>query len=132
MVNPTIQHSRKSQANATALVTLIHLLMTADPMTKEKMVEKVGVHMGAIVKWTRLLRNKELIYIAEYVRVGNRGQWAARWTWGKKKDAEKPKPLSQAEYSRRKREKALRNKLLLLGRKDIDHEQRSTDSPRTS
>ncbi len=105
-----------------ATVTLLHALNT-ETYSQKQLQEITGMHHASIGGWLRALKRKKLIYIAEWHRHGK--IWVAYYQWGiDEKDAPKPKPMTDAEYSRRARQaKALKalhaSNVILNERKSI-------------
>lgn len=100
MSKPIAKHRMAS--NAVALVTMCELL-NKGAHSRSMLVKKCGISEYTAVKWLRILRNHQLIYVERYQR-GLSGQPTAYWRWGYKEDsAPRPKPYTTAEYSERYR-----------------------------
>jgi transcription initiation factor IIE alpha subunit len=103
--------SRKGQhkmlANASALLELCRLLNDSE-YTKAQLAEQTGLVLGTVIKWMRILLNKKLIYIVDWVPPSGSGQYAAVWAWGyEQDDAPKPKARTQSEYSAKYRQRKI-------------------------
>jgi predicted ArsR family transcriptional regulator len=99
MKNP----SRRSSANAAALVTMCKLLQD-NSLSRRELSNKLGIRYETAAKWLKLLYNAKLIYIAEWKKL-ERGYPSSRYEWGSEKDATRPKPLKLAEHNRKYRAK---------------------------
>lgn len=90
--------------NATAFAELC-LLLNNGEYTKNQLADKTGLVIGTIIKWVKMLERRKLIYICGW-QIGPVGQPAAIWTWGFEMDnVPRPKPMTQAQYSDRYRNK---------------------------
>lgn len=100
---------------------LLRLLHEGD-VTREQMMEQLGLASATVARWMRLLgadepnRPGRLVYISGWTRTGSRGNWARQWSYGfEMQDVKKPKPMTQAQYSVRYRAKARGYGQLLKG-----------------
>lgn len=93
-----------SNSNAIAFATMCELL-NSGVYTKDELQAKLGVTIGTVTRWMKLLEHRNLVYIESY-RIAPAGAPAARWTWGfEMASAPKPKPMTMAMYSERYRAK---------------------------
>jgi len=68
-------------------------------------MEKCGIGAYAAVKWMRIMRNQNLIFVERWQR-NHTGHPTAYWRWGyKEPSAPRPKPMTMAEYCERYRVK---------------------------
>lgn len=106
-----------SNVNAVAFATMCELL-NSGAYTKDELQDQLGLVIGTVIRWMRLLEHRKLIYIESY-RIGPVGQPAARWTWGfEMENAPRPKPMTIAMYSERYRSK----KRKTFGLQGVKHE----------
>jgi hypothetical protein len=97
--------SKRGQANATAFAEMCQMLNHA-ACTRADICERTGLSPRTATLWVQLLRRRHLIFIAKYDRKTHAtgGAWAEVFRWGyREPDAERPKPLTQAESARNKR-----------------------------
>ena len=96
----TTKRKTNSRSNAIAFTQLC-LLLNTGAYTKRELAKRTGLTVGTVTRWMALLISNELVYVAKWWRSGTVGQWAAKWTWGYRiESAPKPKPQTQAQYSR--------------------------------
>lgn len=99
-----IRQRHRLAVNAAAFAELC-LLLNSGEYTKAQLTEKTGIVIGTTTKWMKMLERRKLIYICDWL-VGPVGQPAAVWTWGfEVENAPRPKPMTQAQYSDRYRNK---------------------------
>lgn len=90
-------------SNAIAMKELI-LVLHKGPVSKYQMQELTGLGNTTVSRWIQMLHRAELAYVADWKRVGTRGNWTALWAFGyQRADAIKPKALTNAEYLKRYR-----------------------------
>ena len=97
----------KTIVNVTAFKALCSA-MALRPRTKAELHELTGLTNTTVSRWVNVLAagKERILYIAEYKRTGDRGNWAALYSLGYgMPDAIKPKPLTQSEYAKRWRAK---------------------------
>lgn len=94
---------KRAGPNPVALIELCDALVNKR-FTRMELKEYVGIHDQTISIWLRLLRERKLIYVYEWVRRGNVP--TAIWKWGHPVlDAPRPKAKTTAEYCRTYRNK---------------------------
>lgn len=102
----------RMMANASALIEMCRLLNEGD-YTKAQLAEKTGLVIGTVIKWMRVLRNKGLIHVVDWVPPIGSGQPAAVWAWGyEMDDAPRPKAKSGAEHCANYRQRKLERRAL--------------------
>lgn len=103
---------RNSLQNVAALKVLLNAIAIR-PRTQSEIISITGLCNSTVSRWLRFLHtstreSKNIVYIAEWRRVGRGGNPSACWALGYgMADVPKPKPLTQAEYSKRSRQKKL-------------------------
>jgi hypothetical protein len=121
-VNPKISKGPKYGVtiNARTLVQMVRLLHDGD-VSKADIMEKLGICSRTVTIWMRLMGSDDpnmphrLVYISGW-RKAARGNPAALWSYGfEMPDAEKPKPMSAAEYTERYRAKKRGHLMLVVG-----------------
>lgn len=111
-------HHRK-MANATAFAAMCRLLHEG-PHTQAMLMERCGLAPYTVVKWLRILRNQQLVFVSKWER-NRSGRPSAFWEWGyKEPSAPRPKPMTDAEYCARYRAKKANKALTHLGTVRID------------
>lgn len=91
-------------------------------MTQPEICEATGLTNSTVSRWLKFLHVRPgLVYIAEWRRVGTRGNLSAVWSAGFwETDALKPKPMTMSQYNKRWREK--QTKLSTRTTKGINHD----------
>lgn len=90
-------------SHATAMKELI-LALHKGPVSKYTLQDLTGLGNTTVSRWMQMLHRSELVYIADWSRVGTRGNWTAMWAFGyQRADKPKPKALTNAEYLKRYR-----------------------------
>jgi hypothetical protein len=105
-MNPQIQRKTNTLQNA-AILKLICTSLSKQALTQKELIEITGLANSTISRWLALFHRKpNCVYIADWKRTSDRGQWAAMWAWGYLGfDKPKPKPLTMAQYNARWRTK---------------------------
>lgn len=107
-----LKNRRNSLQNVAALKVLLNAIAIR-PRTQPEIIELSGLCNSTVSRWLRFLHastkeTKNLVYIADWRRTGRGGNPSACWALGYgMADVPKPKPLTQAEYSRRSKQKKL-------------------------
>lgn len=93
--------SKRSRTSANGIAFAeVCLQLQLGNSTKDEIAKHVGIGINTLIKWMRYLEARKLIYICDYRRNSNCGQWAAVWAWGyDEKNVAKPVKLTQAQYS---------------------------------
>lgn len=69
------------------------------PLSRPQLQEITGLANSTISRWVEFFRAAKLVYVADYKRTSDRGQWIELFSWGyNMPDATKPLPKSDAEY----------------------------------
>jgi transcription initiation factor TFIIIB Brf1 subunit/transcription initiation factor TFIIB len=122
-MNPQIQRKPNTFANA-AILKLICTSLSDKQLTQTELIEITGLTNSTVSKWLALFhRAPNCVYIADWRRTGERGNWSAVWAWGYKEfDKPKPKPLTSAEYNKRWRAKKAKERKITLTEKGTIYE----------
>jgi predicted DNA-binding WGR domain protein len=92
------------------------------PVSKYKLQELTGLGNTTVSRWMQMLHRSQLVYIAKWDRVGTRGNWTALWAFGYQRvDALKPKPLTNAEYLKRYRQRKAAEARTTQTKKGLKH-----------
>lgn len=108
-----IRKKTTSFQNVTALKILLNSIALL-PKTQSEIVEITGLANSTVSRWINFLHTsskevKNLVYIADWRRTGERGCWAACWSLGYgMADKPKPKPMTMSQYNKRWRAKKAR------------------------
>ena len=87
--------TRRPALGVIAFANLIELMVTKTPHSKEWFREQIGVSVGTMTKFMRILRHKKLIHVYAWTHDGKRvSTRIALWTWGyNRDDAPRPTPV---------------------------------------
>lgn len=124
-----IRKKTTSYQNVTALKILLNSIALL-PKTQPEIVEITGLANSTVSRWINFLHTstkevKNLVYIADWKRTGERGCWAACWSLGYgMADKPKPKPMTMSEYNKRWRAKKARQPEIFETEKGFKHESR--------
>ena len=127
-INPPAVKARKTNSlqNVAALKILLNAIAFR-ARTQPEIMELTGLCNSTVSRWIRYLHVstpevRNLVYIHQWTRNGDRGNWAACWKMGyAMSDALKPKPLSSGQHSKRWREKKAREARTTVTDKGIKH-----------
>jgi transcription initiation factor TFIIIB Brf1 subunit/transcription initiation factor TFIIB len=135
---PQKRINKKSQT-AVNVIALKYLAvaLSEKPRTQPEIMEVSGLANSTVSRYLRILHQKpNVVYIADWRRIGTRGNWSAVWAWGYKAyDVPKPKPLTSGEYNKRWRKKKLHESLVKQTETGVIHvsgNRESKPKPRTS
>lgn len=87
---------------------VLDLMLEHRQMTVHHIAAAANISLRQAQRVVKLLRDRQKLYIARWVRTGTRGSPCAVYAIGKRPDAPRPEPLSAAEHQmawrRRKRQ----------------------------
>lgn len=84
---------------------ILEKLQTHGPMTKHQIAEVCYVAIRNVNEYLNLMHEDLEVYIHDWIRTGTGGgPWLKVWAAGCEKDARKPKALTPAERSRKRRQ----------------------------
>jgi len=112
--------------NVSALKILLNAIIVR-ARTQPEIMELTGLCNSTVSRWIRYLHVstpevRNLVYIYEWTRTGDRGNWAACWKFGyAMSDAPKPKALSSGQYSKRWRARKVKESQITVTDKGIKH-----------
>jgi hypothetical protein len=118
------------KTNTLQNVAVLKVLLNAiaiRPRTQPEIIELTGLSNSTVSRWLRFLHvhtkgSRNLVYISEWKRTGERGNWSACWSLGyDMPDAIKPKPLTMSEYNKRWRKKQAKQPTVTVTDKGIKH-----------
>lgn len=80
-------------------------LQERGPMTKYQISEVCHVTIRNVNAYLKVLREAKEVYIHDWIRVGTAGgPWTKVWGYGNERNAKRPKPLTAAEKTRKRRQ----------------------------
>lgn len=112
--------------NVAALKVLLNAIAVM-PKSQYEIKDITGLTNSTISRWLGHLHlrtpdQKNLVYISEWKRKSERGNWTAMWSLGYGlDDAPKPKPLTASQYAKRWREKKERQSAITLTTTGVKH-----------
>jgi hypothetical protein len=130
---PTNKPSRgpiKKKTNSLQNAALLKVLLGCighTPRSKEQIAEITGLTKTTVGRWINLLHTKKgeiknIVYIAEWLRVGKRQQPLALWKLGYGMfDAPRPQRKSKKEYNAAWRKRQRNNPIVTTTEKGMKH-----------
>lgn len=121
---------RARKTNTLQNVSALKILLNAIAQrarTQPEIMEITGLCNSTVSRWIRYLHVstpeiRNLVYVHEWKRTGERGNWSACWMLGYgMSDALKPKALSSGQYAKRWRDKKAREARTTVTDKGIKH-----------
>lgn len=94
--------NKRPSLGVIAFAHLCELLNSRAPYSQEWFREQIGVSVNTMTKFMRILKNRKLIYIADWTHDGKRiSTRVALWTWGyNRENAPRPKPVPKEIVNR--------------------------------
>lgn len=92
------------------------------PLSRIQLQEVTGLANSTITQYLKLFRAAKLVYVKDYTRQSDRGQWIELFAWGyMMPDADKPRPLTNKEYCETYRRKKVMGKRVTKTEKGLIH-----------
>lgn len=122
----TTTRTEKSRGQIAFTIKTLLFLLDQKPLTKDEIIAKTGLSIGAALNWVNTLHAdypRNVLYIVNWIRKGDRGCWQAVYGLGPgMADEPKPKALTEKEYERRRKNKAIKvNRIVTVKDGVIQH-----------
>ena len=122
MTQTTLPTKRKTNTKlyAVAFKELALALHGPKNLSRPEIGEVTGLTNSTVSRWIQMLRDAKLVYVADYRRDSDRGNWIELFHWGyMRPDATRPKRMSDREY--RSRYNIRRQKRVIITEKGLKH-----------
>ena len=119
-ISQVVKRKTNTKLYATAFKELVLALHGPKALSRPELEEVTGLTNSTISRWIQMLRDAKLVYVADYRRDSDRGNWIELLRWGyMMPDTTRPKRMSDREYRRRYNIK--RQKSVVITEKGLTH-----------
>jgi hypothetical protein len=121
-----IRRKTNTLQNAAVLKVLLNSIALR-PLTQPQIIEITGLANSTVSRWLRFFdsstkESKNLVYIADWKRRAERGNWQACWMLGYgMANVPKPKPMTSSEYHRRWKKKKSQESQITVTSTGVKH-----------